>query len=60
MRPYGMGSYLECTDPFNIFQNTPNYTLKALGCSKPGDYIQFEALMDCICAASCCPFGKQW
>ncbi len=39
-------------------QNTPNYSLKALGCSKPGDYIQFEALKDCICAASCCPYGE--
>ncbi|KAM3418802.1 hypothetical protein BST61_g4770 [Cercospora zeina] len=24
MEPYGMGSYLEVTSPFNIFQNTPN------------------------------------
>ena len=22
MQPYGMGSYLEVTDPFNLFQNT--------------------------------------
>ena len=56
MKPYGMGSYVEVTDPFNIFQNTPNYSLKALGSSKPGDYIQFEALKDCVCAASCCPY----
>ena len=41
---------------FNIFQNTPNYTLKPLGSSKPGDYIEFEALKDIICAASCCPY----
>lgn len=41
---------------FNIFQNTPNYTLKALGSSKPGDYIEFEAQKDIICAASCCPY----
>ena len=41
---------------FNIFQNTPNYSLKPLGPSKPGDYIEFEAMQDCICAASCCPY----
>lgn len=43
-------------DPFNIFQNTPNYSLKALGSSKPGDYIEFKAMKDIICAASCCPY----
>ena len=43
-------------DPFNIFQNTPNYSLKRLGSSKPGDYIEFKAMKDIICAASCCPF----
>ena len=57
MRPYGMGSWIEVPDPFNIFQNTPNYSLKALGSSKPGDYIQFEALLDCVCAVSSCPYG---
>ncbi|KAK4552813.1 hypothetical protein LTR86_010147 [Recurvomyces mirabilis] len=56
MRPYGMSSHLEVTDPFNIFQNTPNYSLKPLGSSKPGDYIEFKAMQDCICAASCCPY----
>ncbi|KAK5136020.1 hypothetical protein LTR08_004274 [Meristemomyces frigidus] len=56
MKPYGMGSYLEVTDPFNIFQNTPNYSLKPLGSSKPGDYVEFVAMKDCICAASCCPY----
>jgi len=56
MEPHGMGSYLEVTDPFNIFQNTPNYSLKPLGSSKPGDYIEFKAMKDCICAASCCPY----
>lgn len=43
-------------DPFNIFQNTPNYTLKPLGNSKAGDYIEFEALKDIVAAASCCPY----
>ncbi|KAF2169791.1 hypothetical protein M409DRAFT_20206 [Zasmidium cellare ATCC 36951] len=64
MAPYGMNNYLEVTvangfldqDPFNIFQNTPNYTLKPLGSSKAGDYIEFEALKDMIAAASCCPY----
>lgn len=56
MKPYGMSSYLEATDPFNIFQNTPKYSTKRLGSSRPGDYIEFEALKDCICAASCCPY----
>jgi len=56
MAPYGMNGVLDVTDPFNIFQNTPNYSLKALGSSKPGDYIEFKAMKDIICAASCCPF----
>ncbi|KAF2724068.1 hypothetical protein K431DRAFT_164764 [Polychaeton citri CBS 116435] len=56
MKPYGMGSYLEVTDPFNLFQNTPNYSLKRLGSSKPGDFVEFEALKDSVCAASCCPY----
>ncbi len=56
MKSYGMKSYLEVTDPFNIFQNTPYYTLKALNPSQPGDYIQFEALKASICAVSCCPY----
>lgn len=56
MKPYGMGSYLDVTSPFNIFQNTPNYSLKPLGPSKPGDYIEFKAMKDCVCAASCCPY----
>lgn len=56
MEKYGMKSYLEVTDPFNIFQNTPNYSLKRLGSSKAGDFIEFEAMKDCICAASSCPY----
>jgi hypothetical protein len=60
MQPHGLGSWLDVPDPFNIFQNTPNYTLKRLGTSKPGDYIQFEALVDLICAVSCCPYGKHF
>lgn len=56
MKPYKMESYLEVTDPFNISQNTPSHTLKALNGSRPGDYVQFEALKDTVCAVSCCPY----
>lgn len=56
MKSHGMDSYLDVTDPFNIFQNTPNYSLKRLGSSKPGDYIEFKAMKDVVCAASCCPY----
>lgn len=59
MQPYGMKDWLGVTDPFNIFQNTPNYSLKRLGSSKPGDYIEFEAMQDCVCAVSCCPFDLE-
>lgn len=57
MKPYGfIESHLDVGDPFNIFQNTPYYTLKPLGTSKAGDFIEFEALKDAVCAASACPF----
>ena len=56
MKPWGMKSYLEVADPFNIFQNTPYYTLKPLNPSRAGDYIEMEALADCVCAVSCCPY----
>jgi uncharacterized protein YcgI (DUF1989 family) len=56
MQEYGMRDILEVSDPFNCFQNTPNYSLKAMGSSKPGDFIEFEALTDLICAVSCCPY----
>lgn len=59
MKDRGMTSHLEVTDPFNIFQNTPSYSLKPLGSSKPGDYIEFKAMKDCICAASCCPYDLE-
>ena len=44
------------TDPFNCFQNTPNYSLKRLGSSRAGDYIEFEALEDSVVAVSSCPY----
>lgn len=56
MALFGMQSYLQVTDPFNVFQNTPNYGLKRLGSSKAGDFIQFEAMKDLICAVSSCPY----
>ncbi|USW48069.1 hypothetical protein Slin15195_G013880 [Septoria linicola] len=59
MEPHGMGSYLEVTDPFNLFQNTPNYSLKRLGSSKPGDFVEFLAMKDLVCAASCCPYDLE-
>ncbi|PSN70024.1 hypothetical protein BS50DRAFT_302854 [Corynespora cassiicola Philippines] len=56
MQEYGMKSILEVADPFNCFQNTPNYSLKRLGTSRPMDYIEFEALEDLVCAVSSCPY----
>ncbi|KAL8944152.1 MAG: hypothetical protein Q9216_000657 [Gyalolechia sp. 2 TL-2023] len=58
MRPWGMKSYLEATsvDPFNVFQNTPDMSLKDLGCSRPGDFIEFEVLKDAVVAVSSCPY----
>ena len=44
-------------DPFNVFQNTPDYSLKDLGCSRPGDYVEFEVLgRDCVVGVSSCPY----
>ena len=58
MKPFGMEHYLEAAsvDPFNVFQNTPDMNLKDLMCSKPGDYIELEALIDAIVAVSACPY----
>jgi uncharacterized protein YcgI (DUF1989 family) len=58
MKEWGMESWMEVTDPFNIFQNTPYYSLKALNCSRAGDYVEFEALKDAVCAVSSCPFDS--
>lgn len=46
----------EVKDPFNVFQNTPNYSLKPLNTSKAGDWCQFEVLIDCVVGWSCCPY----
>ncbi|KAL8900067.1 MAG: hypothetical protein Q9207_005873 [Kuettlingeria erythrocarpa] len=58
MKPWGMRSYLEATavDPFNVFQNTPDMTLKDLGCSRPGDFVEFEVLKDAVVGVSSCPY----
>ncbi|KAH7402848.1 hypothetical protein BKA66DRAFT_10479 [Pyrenochaeta sp. MPI-SDFR-AT-0127] len=56
MQAFGMRDILEVPEPFNCFQNTPNYSLKAMGSSKPGDFVEFEALQSLICAVSCCPY----
>ena len=58
MKPWGMQNYLEAAsvDPFNIFQNTPDMALKDLGCSRPGDYVEFEVLKDALVGVSACPY----
>src|SRR2546429_8956812 len=58
MRPWGMQSWMEVTDPFNIFQNTPYYSLKALNASRAGDFVEFEALKHAVCAVSSCPYDE--
>jgi uncharacterized protein len=45
-------------DPFNIFQNTPYYTLKALENSRKGDFIELKALQRCVVALSSCPYAE--
>ncbi|KAL9586845.1 MAG: hypothetical protein Q9203_003722 [Teloschistes exilis] len=58
MEPWGMESYLDAAsvDPFNVFQNTPDMSLKDLGCSRPGDYVEFEVLKDAVVGVSSCPY----
>src|SRR5271154_5145504 len=58
MTPFGMKTYLEVIDPFNIFQNTPYYTMKSLNCSRAGDYIELKVLKDAVCAVSSCPYDS--
>ena len=45
-------------DPFNVFQNTPYYSLKALENSRKGDFIEMKALMSCVVALSSCPYEE--
>ncbi|TKA68776.1 hypothetical protein B0A55_09570 [Friedmanniomyces simplex] len=56
MQPFGMRNHLEVIDPFNIFMNTPNYTLKRLNPSRPGDFMEFKAMKDVIVAVISCPY----
>ena len=56
MHRFGMRDILQVPEPFNCFQNTPNYSLKAMGNSKPGDFIEFEAEENLIVAMSACPY----
>ncbi|OAL32896.1 hypothetical protein AYO20_07687 [Fonsecaea nubica] len=56
MKPWGMKHWSEVVDPFNVFQNTPYYTIKALNCSRPGDFLEMRAEVDAVCAVSSCPF----
>jgi hypothetical protein len=50
----------EIIDPFNVFQNTPYYSLKALECSKPGDHVEFENVLgkEIMVGLSCCPYEE--
>ncbi len=61
MQLYGIRDILEVPEPFNCFQNTPNYSLKAMGSSKPGDYIEFEVMAEegLIIAVSSCPYDVE-
>ena len=52
-------SRLDLPDPWNLFQNTPNYTLRGLNTSKAGDYIELEALMDVLVVGSSCPYDQK-
>ncbi|KAK2613234.1 hypothetical protein N8I77_000158 [Diaporthe amygdali] len=56
MEPYGIKSRLELPDPFNLFMNSPNYTLKPISSSRAGDYIEMEAKDDLVIGISCCPY----
>jgi uncharacterized protein len=57
MKQFGMTKHTEIADPFNIFQNTPLYSVKGgLGPSRPGDFIEFESSADAVIAVSSCPY----
>lgn len=53
---FGMKYLTEVHDPFNVFQNTPEYSIKPINTSRAGDYCQFEVLVDCVVGWSCCPY----
>ena len=50
-------------DPFNVFQNTPYYTLKALECSRQDDWIEMQVSKEMehgvVVALSSCPYEEK-
>ena len=60
MKRHGATDELEIrgTDPFNVFQNTPNYSLDGPPGSKKGDFVEFEVSADCVIGVSCCPYHE--
>ena len=62
LKPYGIAKG-NIPNTFNIFMNIPyDVNLGMFVCiepvSKPGDYIEFKAEMDCLCALTACPMGS--
>ncbi len=60
MAPHGILPE-DIPDTFDLFMNyhhdcTKGWWVIEEGVSEPGDYIEFEAVMDCIVALSNCPF----
>jgi len=55
---FGMKGLTEVREPFNVFQNTPCFSNKPLICSRPGDWVEFEVLLDCVIGWSACPFDQ--
>ena len=56
VKPYKIERF-NLPDPLNLFQNTPNYSIKGnLETSRPGDYIVIEFIEDALIAVSACPF----
>ena len=65
MAPHGILAE-DIPDTFDLFMNfhhdcAHGHWVIEPGVSKPGDYVEFEAVMDCIVALSNCPFfdGKE-
>ncbi|EXJ86999.1 hypothetical protein A1O3_03956 [Capronia epimyces CBS 606.96] len=56
---FGMQGLPEVREPFNVFQNSPYFCKKALNCSRPGDWVEFEVLLDCVVGWSSCPFDQE-
>jgi hypothetical protein len=60
--PYGL-SPEDIPDTFDLFMNFHHdcanrwWTIED-GCSRPGDYVEFEAVMECLVGLSNCPFFR--